>query len=261
VTATAQPVDFERTTEVSGCLVLVDKWFTPAAKSVVWSTVLGTCCAGFAVWEHGWAFGAEVGTKVAFIGTIVALTTAYAGPPVLDRFKLPPREPQVVDADPPMPRTRLRRDPIVRTSGQPRPPANDGRGKMAELRERLTAKAPRRRHYERQAEPVQAVRSDWDVVEFYDVLEAIWPGDPTQDAFRQRWGQKGGRDLYTVYVGKKNSDVTCWGDVGIWRQWRVIQQVDRRGKCDWAPWVQDITDVLRLNSRLRAYAARQGWRL
>jgi len=221
------------------------------------SAVLSGAAFGLTALDDSLAAAADIAARVLCITSPVFVIGVHVVAPLADRFA--PRE-QVTTPGESLARQRLRPDPVVRKRGEPRPPANDGRRTMQEFVEQLARKRRAKNSLDQAVEPVQAQRDDWDVQEFYDTLTAIWP-EPTQANFRQQFGAKDGRVLYTIYVGPKNGDVTCWGDVGVWKQWRVLRQVDGRGKCDWAEWVRGVDDILAMNARLRRYARQRGWDL
>lgn len=238
---------------------LIEDSELPTNARVKGAFTVACLCGGAAfLWtalDEPLSAAAYIGARVLSLTTMILVPTTPIVGALMDRYSRPAQP--MSQGAPPLPVKRLLPDVEVRKRGDPRPLPNDGRRRMRRQTERLTAKAPKQ-SFNQVTQVVNARRSDWDVAEFYTVLMDIWP-TPTQAQFRQAYGSKKGRDWYTVYVGKPKSNETPWGDVGIWRQWQILRQVDGRGKCGWAPWVQQPEDIFRLNRRLCAYARQRGW--
>ena len=193
---------------------------------------------------------------------LISVIIAHAGPEVLKRVDkwLDTRTPQTEQLEFKGPRRKLMPDLVVHNRRNPlrSKPTQDEKWAQARAKAGSTSK----RRFAQNVQPVQAAHvrpTVDDVADFYETTTYMFAQHRealVRRAFEARWGD--GTARYTAYVGPKNVDMHAWSDGGLWKQWRVIEQVDGRGKCRFT---REIDEILAMNGEVRQYARRRGWAL
>jgi hypothetical protein len=227
----------------AGCVAeLADKVIRPPAQALVVGGGLAFGVFLLSVWDRRLIEAFEICTKVFGLSTVISLPLAYAGPGLLDVAH------HWLDREPPIrpdgAQRKLEREPIINRRGNRKALGTHGE-KMA--RARSLFKAPKRRVFKQSVAPVAV---GLDVRDFYDVTTVMHTHHAdalTRRAFEREFHR--GQSLYREYVG-------TWQEPGLWREWRVIEEKDRRGTCRF---VCDLDDILKMNRALWWYARAQGY--
>jgi len=238
------------------------EWAARGLSALTFDGSIAVCVCILSGLEHGAATGIEFGLR-AFGAALPFVTgVAYAGPPLLDfiQWYIERNDGEV---EPRRDRSRaLRRDPVQHDKSNPLEQPEP----LSEKFRRALARGPKRKAtYAYDAKQPRMVtqrlntphrpRDLGDVEEFYDILTKMWNHDLTRRSFQAR--MENGKYWYDRYIGPKDADVSRWEDRGIWKQWRIVAQVNGLGRCEWV--TQEIEDVFCMNGDLREYAAGQGW--
>jgi len=238
------------------------EWAARGLSALTFDGSIAVCVCILSGLEHGAATGIEFGLRA--FGAVLPFVTgvAYAGPPLLDFIQWY-IERQDGEVEPRRDRSRaLRRDPVMRVRGK-EVTRETVTAKVRDLLKQKpraptfahTVARPRPRMVTQRLNTPHRPRDLGDAAEFYDVLTAMWDHDLTRRSFQAR--MENGKYWYDRYIGPKDADVSRWEDRGIWKQWRIVAQVNGLGRCEWVP--KEIEDVFCMNGDLREYAAGKGW--
>jgi hypothetical protein len=246
MTAVAQrePQDYTAPDDNGGCAAeLADKVIRPPAQSLILSGGLALSVLMLSAWDRQLVEALEICTKVLGLSTVISLPLAYVGPGLLDLAHHALDREYTVLPDGPQP--RLERDPDINPRGTRKAPPTHGE-KMQ--RARSLFKSPRRKRAFQQA--VMPATVGLDVRDFYAVTTAMHERHAdalTRRAFEQEFHR--GQALYREYVGS-------WREPGLWREWRVIEEKNRKGTCQF---VYELDEILQMNRALWWYARTQGY--
>jgi len=202
--------------------------------------------------RHNLRAGLDVGWDAFYLWSRISLGVAYVAPPLL---KLAHR---VLDA-------RDNKEQIVAKVADlptPRPGRGDtappeglhDKMQRAFRRARSRTRTPKRTMQQSVAQPRVKVVEDWRP-QFCLVTAAMLHRPITRAAFDETW-RTDGQGLYYRYVGDSAGPHTMRH--GMWRHAGFIEQVDKRGKCEW---VEGLTwaDILSTHRPLKSWALSHGY--